>query len=489
LWREEEHVQLSEYPVPEIRVSDLAHAALDLALWGAPMGEGLSFLDPPPAAHVAQAQGVLKALGALTDDGRLTPHGRTMAGLPIHPRLAHMIIRGKKLGRGVAACELAAILEERDLLGGGAKADVDLASRIDAFRRGRGLAVGVHDRIAAQKRRLMDMVDIEDDREGDSECGILVALAYPERIARKRAARGGSYQLANGTIAVLPHGNLGREEFLAIADIDVGSGDAKIYLAASIKENELEGAFSEEILNEKEIEWNDVKRQVRARSVRKLGAVVLSEQPLEPTGEEITQALIEGIRRTGLQCLPWEKGSDRFRSRVQWVRRSIKEISEWPDLSDDALRASLENWLAPFLDRMWKLDQLQRLDLVEILRSMFNHQQLRDLDRLAPSQLLVPSGSRIALDYSPTDHPALSVKLQELFGLTETPRVGGGIIPVTIHLLSPAARPLAVTQDLRSFWQNVYPEIRKQLRARYPKHPWPENPMTATPTRRTIRKK
>jgi ATP-dependent helicase HrpB len=223
--------------------------------------------------------------------------------------------------------------------------------------------------------------------------------------------------------------------------------------------------------------------------VRKLGAVVLSEQPLEPTGEEITQALIEGIRRTGLQCLPWEKGSDRFRSRVQWVRRSIKEISEWPDLSDDALRASLENWLAPFLDRMWKLDQLQRLDLVEILRSMFNHQQLRDLDRLAPSQLLVPSGSRIALDYSPTDHPALSVKLQELFGLTETPRVGGGIIPVTIHLLSPAARPLAVTQDLRSFWQNVYPEIRKQLRARYPKHPWPENPMTATPTRRTIRKK
>ena len=489
LWREEEHVQLPKYPVPEIRVSDLAHAALDLALWGAPMGEGLSFLDPPPAAHLAQAQGVLKALGALTDDGRLTPHGRTMAGLPIHPRLAHMIIRGKKLGRGVAACELAAILEERDLLGGGAKADVDLASRIDAFRRGRGLAVGVHDRIAAQKRRLMDMVDIEDDREGDSECGILVALAYPERIARKRAARGGSYQLANGTIAVLPHGNLGREEFLAIADIDVGSGDAKIYLAASIKENELEGAFSEEILNEKEIEWNDVKRQVRARSVRKLGAVVLSEQPLEPTGEEITQALIEGIRRTGLQCLPWEKGSDRFRSRVQWVRRSIKEISEWPDLSDDALRASLENWLAPFLDRMWKLDQLQRLDLVEILRSMFNHQQLRDLDRLAPSQLLVPSGSRIALDYSPTDHPALSVKLQELFGLTETPRVGGGIIPVTIHLLSPAARPLAVTQDLRSFWQNVYPEIRKQLRARYPKHPWPENPMTATPTRRTIRKK
>ena len=488
LWREEEHMQLPEYPVPEIRVSDLAHVALDLALWGAPMSEGLAFLDPPPVAYLAQARGVLKALGALTDDGRLTPHGRTMAGLPIHPRFAHMIIRGKKLGRGADACELAAILEERDFMGGGAKADIDLASRIDVFRRGHGLAPGVRDRIAAQKRRLMDMVDIEDAGKGDSECGILVAFAYPERIARKRAEGGGGYQLANGTIAVLPPGNLGREEFLAIADVEAGSGDAKIYLAASIKESELEGAFSEEMLNEKEIEWNDAKRQVRARSVRKLGAFVLSEQPLEPKGEEIAQALIEGIRRNGMQCLPWEKESERFRSRVQWVRRSIKEASEWPDLSDGVLTTSLDNWLAPFLNGMWKLDQLQQLDLVEILRSMFNHQQLRDLDRLAPAQLPVPSGSRITLDYTPTDHPALSVKLQELFGLTETPRVGGGIIPVTIHLLSLAARPLAVTQDLRSFWQNVYPEIRKQLRARYPKHPWPEDPLTATPTRRTIRK-
>jgi ATP-dependent helicase HrpB len=399
-----------------------------------------------------------------------------------------MIIEGKKLGRGTAACELAAILEESDLLGGGAKADVDLALRVDAFRRGRGLMPGVHDRIAGQKRRLLEMLDIQEEREKDSELGILVAFAYPERIARKKPERGGQYQLANGTIAVLPHGNLAREEFLAIADVDAGSGDAKIYLAASIKESELEAAFSSEIVNEKEIEWNDVKRQVRARSVRKLGAVVLSEQSLELEGEEITRGLIEGIRRTGLQCLPWEQDSDRLRARVQWARRSVKEASEWPDLSDEALMASLESWLAPFLGGMWKLDQLERLDLIEILRAVFTHQQLRELDRLAPSQLQVPSGSRITLDYMPTDHPALSVKLQELFGLTETPRVGGGTIPVTIHLLSPAARPLAVTQDLRSFWQKVYPEIRKQLRARYPKHPWPEDPLTATPTRRTIRK-
>jgi ATP-dependent helicase HrpB len=488
LWREEEHAQLPEYPVPEIRVSDLAHAALDLALWRAPTGEGLSFLDRPLSANLVQAQGILKSLGALTADGRLTPHGRTMAALPIHPRFAHMIIKGKEIGRGAAACELAAILEERELLGTGAKADVDLASRIDAFRTGHGVTPGVRDRITAQKRRLMEMLDIHDERENNSECGILVAFAYPERIARKRPERLGQYQLANGTIAVLPQGNLAREEFLAIADVDAGSGDAKIYLAASIKESELESAFSDEIVNETEIEWNDAKQQVRARSVRKLGAVVLSEQSLKPAGEEITRSLIEGIRRTGLPCLPWEKESQQFRSRVQWVRRSIKDTSEWPDLSDETLTGSLERWLAPFLDGMWKLDQLQRLDLVEIFRGMFTHQQLRELNRLAPSQLLVPSGSRITLDYTPSDHPALSVKLQELFGLIETPRVGGGIIPVTIHLLSPAARPLAVTQDLRSFWEKVYPEIRKQLRARYPKHPWPEDPLTATPTRRTIRK-
>jgi ATP-dependent helicase HrpB len=488
LWREEEHAQLPEYPVPEIRVSDLAHAALDLVLWGAPTGEGLSFLDRPLSANLVQAQGILRSLGALTDDGRLTPHGRTMAALPIHPRFAHMIIRGKEIGRGAAACELAAILEERDLLGAGAKTDVDLTSRIDAFRYARGLTPGVRDRIAAQRRRLMEMLDIHNERENNSECGILVAFAYPERIARKRPERSGLYQLANGTIAVLPQGNLAREEFLAIADVDAGSGDAKIYLAASIKESELESAFSDEIVNETEIEWNDAKQQVRAKSVRKLGAVMLSEQSLEPAGERITRALIEGIRRTGLRCLPWEKESQQFRSRVQWARRSIKDTSEWPDLSDKTLTGLLERWLAPFLDGMWKLDQLQRLDLVVILRVMFTHQQLRELDRLAPSQLLVPSGSRITLDYTPTHHPALSVKLQELFGLTETPRVGGGTIPVTIHLLSPAARPLAVTQDLRSFWENVYPEIRKQLRARYPKHLWPEDPLTATPTWRTIRK-
>jgi ATP-dependent helicase HrpB len=490
LWTESEHEQLPEYPVPEIRVSDLANVALDLALWGTPTGEGLSFLDPPPKPHLAQAQTVLRGLGAMTDDGKLTAHGRSMAALPIHPRLAHMIIKGNEMGRGPEACELAALLEERDILAGGTKSDVDLESRIEAFHQSRGAIAGARDRVALQKRRLMEMMEIRGGHGKAEKAGLLIALAYPERIARKRAERFGSYQLSNGTTATLPSGSLlARKEFLAIADVDAGAGDAKIFLAAPVSEEDLEDVFADTLVQEKEVGWSDSETKVVFRRVRKLGAVILTEQSIEPAGEEITGALIEGIRRTGLHCLPWDKEADRFRARVQWARRILPEASELPDFSDEGLNATMDQWLAPFLGGKWRLQHLQRLQLAEILRSRLSPRQAHELDRLAPSQLHVPSGSHVSLDYTPTDHPALSVKLQELFGLTETPRVGAGRIPVTIHLLSPAARPLGVTQDLRSFWENVYPDIRKQLRARYPKHPWPEDPLTATPTRRTIKKR
>jgi ATP-dependent helicase HrpB len=486
LWTESEHAQLPDYPVPEIRVADLAHVALDLAFWGAPTGEGLLFLDPPPATNLTQAQAVLKRLGAMTDNGRLTPHGSAIAALPIHPRLAHMIIKGKQLGHGATACELAAILEERDSLFTGADKDVDLVARIDAVRRQSGQKRSVSERVASQSRRLMEMTDSAGvDKEGDAS-GLLLALAYPERIARKRPERSGSYQLSGGGVAALPAGTLlARSEYLAIADLEVGSETARIYLAASVSGSELESAFASEIVVEKEIEWSVTEKRVKARRLRKLGAVILRDELLELEGEEVVKALAEGIRRTGLHCLPWDKDAEHFRARVQWARGLLPEL---PDLSDEALESSIAEWLGPFLEGMWTLQHLQRLRLTEILQSRLSVNQLRELDRLAPSHLKVPSGSRIAVEYGASGYPALSVKLQELFRLTETPRVGGGTTPVTIHLLSPAGRPLAVTQDLHSFWQNTYPEIRKQLRARYPKHPWPENPLTATPTRRTLRK-
>lgn len=490
LWTEDTHAQLPDYPVPEIRVSDLAHVALDLALWGTPTGEGLGFLDPPPAPHLSQSQSVLRNLGALNTEGRLTQHGRTMADLPIHPRLSHMIIKGNELGFGSTACELAALLEERDSLPGGNKNDVDLASRMDALKTGRGVTRGAAERIAAQKSRLMEAINIKKEKTNEEKLGLLLAMAYPERISRRRPDRPGVYQLSGGTLAVLPAGSLlAREEFLAIADADIGSGDAKIYLAAPVQASELESAFSGDITTEEEIAWISDEQKVKARRVRKLGAVVLSEQQLEPSGEEVSRALIEGIRRSGLQCLPWDKETEQFRLRAEWTKKSIRLLFDLPDLTAEGLLGSLEGWLEPFLGGMWKLEHLQRLNLGKVLRTSFTPQQLRELDRLAPSHLQVPSGSHIALDYTPIDHPSLSVKLQELFGLTETPRIGGGSIPVTIHLLSPAARPLAVTQDLHSFWQNTYPEIRKQFRARYPRHPWPEDPLSAAPTRKTLKRR
>lgn len=488
-WTENEHTQLPEFPVPEVRTSDLAHLALDLAQWGTPAGEGLAFLDPPESVHLAQAQSVLRSLGALSDDGSLTPHGRTMARLPIHPRIAHMIIRGNELGHGASACELAALLEEREVTGGSPHQDANLESRVEEIRRGRELAAGASDRVAAQQKRLLETMEIRGQKSDTRHTGLLLALAYPERIARRKPDRRELYQLAGGTTAHLPSGSqLARSEFLVLADVDASASEAKIYLAAPINKTDLEEVFAAEIVEEKTVEWNSTDARVASRRLRKLGAVILDELPVEPRGDEIVRTLLEGVRRTGLHCLPWDRDSDRFRARVQWARRLVSGMSELPDLSDESLLTSMEKWLASFVEGMWKLEQLQRLDLVTIFRSLLSARQLYDLDRLAPSHLAVPSGSRISLEYTAAEHPSLSVKLQELFGLTETPRIAGGKIPVTIHLLSPAARPLAVTQDLRSFWQNVYPEIRKQLRARYPKHPWPENPLTAPPTRKTKRR-
>ncbi len=537
LWTERENEQLAQFPVPEIRSSDLAHLALDLALWGAPMGESLAFLDPPPPAHLSRARGLLTRLGAISAEGQLTEHGRMMAGLPIHPRLSHMIITARKQGLAAAACELAALLEERDLAAASGKNDADLAGRLEAVRSGRTIAPGVRDRILAQQERLMAMAGTESEkspamragsthqglssarrqsagpessgtarsaapahsaassrqpdaeRSAESACGLLLALAYPDRIARRRPERQGSYHLANGLIASLPAASpLAREEFLAIAEADAGAAEGKIYLAAPVSAAELEQFFADDIVVEEEVVWDGREKRVRARRRRKLGAVVLEEAPHESADVDVAGAMMEGIRRAGLHSLPWERDAERLCGRIQWARQNLAGLADLPDFSAENLLAGLENWLAPHLAGMWRLEQLQRLPLAAILAGRLTAQQRRDLERLAPSQIHVPSGSRIALEYPAEGAPVLAVKLQELFGLTETPRIGGGSVPVTIHLLSPAARPLAVTQDLRSFWQNTYPEIRKQLRARYPKHPWPEDPLTALPTRKTIRK-
>jgi len=490
LWMETEHEMLSKYPQPEIKTADLAPLTLDLVQWGTPDGAGLRFLDPPPPAHRAQAHTLLKSLGAVDQAGKLTSHGKAMSELPIHPRLAHMILRGKELGFGSLACDIAALLEERDILAGKKDTDIDLASRLHILYKQRAGDEGVRDRISSQSRRLKQLTGIrnESKEKEESAPGILLALAYPERVARRRDTKSNRYQMASGTISVLPSGSLlAREEFLAIGEADGIGAEVRVYLAAPITKEEIEQVFIDHVIEEEEIRWNTINETVIARRISRLGAVILSEQHIKPHGEKVISALIDGVKQLGIHCLPWDKDTRSLQQRSEWLRKYLSP-AQWPDLSDSNLINTVEEWLAPFLDGMWKKEQLSTLPLLTILQSKISQSLVRQINFLAPSHLKLPSGSIAALDYS-GDQPVLAVRLQELFGQIDTPKIFNGKVSVLIHLLSPARRPLAVTQDLHSFWTNVYPEIRIQMRSRYPKHIWPEDPLRAKPTNKTVRKK
>jgi ATP-dependent helicase HrpB len=487
LWMESEHEQLPDYPQPEIKVADLAQLALDFALWGTPNGENLNFLDPPPVPHLQQARTLLRQLDAIDDAGKLTPHGKLMSALPVHPRIANMLLRGKELGIGTMACDVAALLEERT--GASPNSDINLTEQLYGIAHRKKSDLNSDERVAMQSRRLRQMLDVRNEYSADetASAGILLALAYPERVARRRSQKDSRYLMAGGQTAVLPKGSLlAREEFLAIGEVDDANNDARAFLAAPLERSQIEKVFADDLLEKDEIRWNEKDRSVLARHVVTFGAVVLSEQSIEPHGEIILFAMIGGIRQMGIECLPWNKEAHVLQQRVQWLKKKSGTRDDFPDFSDTSLLASLEAWLAPFLDGIRRADQLQQLNLPEILQSRFTPQQWKDLERLAPSHLNLPSGSHMAVDYS-TEQPVLAVRLQELFGQIETPKILGGKAKVQIHLLSPAHRPLAVTQDLHSFWTNTYPEIRTQMRARYPRHVWPDDPLTATPTNKTKR--
>jgi ATP-dependent helicase HrpB len=489
LWTAAEHEMLPDYPIPEIKTADLASLALDFALWGTPNGENLRFLDPPPTPHLLQAQSLLKDIGAVDAAGKLTKHGRTMAELPLHPRLSHMILRGKEFGSGSFACDIAALLEERDIIAGKKDTDIDLDSRLHILHERQRTDEGVRERILFQSRRLKQLADIHPSKEKkEPSTGILLAFAYPERVARRRDTKSNRYQMTSGTTAILPSGSLlAREEFIAIGEVDGIGTEVRTYLAAPLTKEEIELVFIDSIIEEEEIRWNNADAAVIARRISRLGAVVLSEQHIKPHGEKVTSALIEGVKQLGIHCLPWDKDTRSLQQRSEWLRTYLAP-AQWPDLSDSNLINTAEEWLAPFLDGIWKKEQLSALPLLKILQSHITRSIIQQIDSLAPSHLKLPSGSIAALDYS-GNQPVLAVRLQELFGQIDTPKICNGKVSVLIHLLSPARRPLAVTQDLHSFWTTVYPEIRTQMRARYPKHVWPEDPLSAKPTNKTIRKK
>ncbi|MCX6122234.1 MAG: ATP-dependent helicase HrpB [Ignavibacteriales bacterium] len=489
LWTETEHAQLPEYPQPEIKTADLAPLALDFVLWGTSNGENLRFLDPPPPPHLLQAQSLLKDLGAVDGGGKLTKHGRSMAELPLHPRFSHMILRGKELGSGSLACDIAALLEERDIFSGKKDADIDLVSRLHILHEKQKTNEESLARVLSQSRRLKLLTNIQQSKEKmEDVIGILLALAYPERIACRRDIKNNRYQMASGTTAVLPNGSLlAREEFLAIGEVDGIGTEVRVYLAAPLAKKDLQNIFADDIIEEEEIRWSVSDDMVIARNVSRLGAIIISEQHIKPHGEKVSAAMVDGVRQLGLECLPWGKETRSLQQRSEWLRKNLDQI-DLPDISNAMLFKTLEDWLAPFLDAIWRRDQLQKLSLMDILHARFTFTQWQELERLAPTHLNLPSGSRIALDYS-SEQPVLAVRLQELFGQSDTPKICDGKINVLVHLLSPAHRPLAVTQDLHSFWTNTYPEIRTQMRARYPRHVWPDDPLTAKPTNKTVRRK
>ncbi|MGH7255780.1 MAG: ATP-dependent helicase HrpB [Nitrospirales bacterium] len=497
LWTEAEHRMLAPRRPPEILEADLAQLVLELAVWGTHDLRELSWLDLPPPGAVAQATDLLTRLGALDAEGRVTPHGRKMADLALHPRLAHMILSARPLGLGGLACEVAALLSERDLFRG--TCDADLRLRLDALHghveRAGGATI---DRAACQRARwAADRWRRQLNLEGTSlaqgdltRLGVLLAFAYPDRIAKRQPGGERRYLLANGRGAgFLEPDPMATEELLVIADLDGAAPWSRISLAVPISLDELETCCADQITQVDVVEWDERRQAVRARRQRQLGALVLEDRPVpKPDPAQVTAGLLQGIRQAGVPCLNWTKDSRQWRARVVFLRRAIGPEAGWPDVSDVALADRLEEWLGPFVEGLTRLDQVRRLDLAGPLQGWLSWAQQRDLDRLAPTHLTVPSGSRLRLDYESGDQPVLAVRLQEMFGCRETPRVAGGRVPVTVHLLSPAGRPVQVTQDLASFWASAYHEVRKDLRGRYPKHHWPEDPLSAEPTGRTKRK-
>ena len=480
LWTEEAQRGLLPFTPPEILDADLAPMALELAAWGTD-GTTLPWLTPPPPASLATARALLRDLGAIDAAGAITSHGRAMVRLGQHPRLAHLVLKGRELGQGRVAALLAAILSERDFLRlPPGQRDVDLRHRVDL-----ALAGKAPRQITEMARRLTPRQD--SGTPDVAMTGELLALAYPDRVGRRRPGSAGRYLLSGGRGVALPDGDaMSNEEFLVVADLDGSSQDARVFLAAPITPAGIEEAYADRIADEEVLRWNAQEGAVLARRQRRLGAVVLDDKPLaRPDPEKLKAAMIEGVRQMGLASLPWSDDLQGWRQRVAFLRQ---QDQHWPDLSDTALLAGLDDWLAPFLNDVSRRNHLSRIDLSAALRAMVPWDKQRDLDILAPTHIEVPSGSRIPIDYGNPAEPTLSVRLQEMFGLIDTPRIASGKVPVTIHLLSPARRPVQVTRDLASFWKSGYRDVKAELKGRYPRHYWPDDPLIAEATARVKRR-
>jgi ATP-dependent helicase HrpB len=497
LWPEHEQAALLERLPPEITDADLAPLALDLAAAGVHDPSMLRWLDTPNAARFAQARALLTQLGALDSEGRLTAHGRAMSALPLHPRLAHLLLVARDRGLGSLACDVAALLADRDILRSLSPmmgpAEADLRLRLEAMAHGPGAAgLAAHGlaadhgglrRVREEADQLRRALGVARAATDTHEAGLLVALAYPERVAMRRDGTAPRYVTRGGAGAVFAGAQgLSTAEWLAIAETDGANQDARIYLAAPLSEADVRRIAADGITTEDDVRWDAAAGRVRARRIERLGAIVIGSHPREADDPAlVARALTTYVAEHGLDALPWREGAREWQQRAAFARTIDAHI---PDVSDAALLASLDEWLLPALGERARHDALATFDVSGAIVHRLGWQGRAAVDRLAPTHLTVPTGSNVRVDYADLAAPMISVRVQEMFGLADTPTVGDGRVRVVITLLSPAHRPVQVTRDLGAFWKTSYAEVRKDLRGRYPKHPWPEDPLHAEPTRR-----
>lgn len=480
LWSKIEHGTRPAFAQPEITQVDLAGLTLELAVWGASDPSALRWLDAPPAPAVAEARALLTTLGALDDSGRVTDLGKAMAVLPLHPRLARMVVGGAEAGSGWLACLLAALLEDRDVLRGHPdEVPTDVGVRLDLLAdrdRRHPLADGRSLRTARRRaEELARRTGVSRGTVATDEAGAVLALAYPDRIAQARAVGSGRFRLRSGSGAWLPKTDpLAREPLLVVADLDGDRREARIRMAAAADGAGIAATFGDAIEESTITAWDKDRGDLVVRTERRLGGLVLARSEKRPDpGPETTAALVERVRATRLQALNWTTKALGARDRMRFLR--VHDGEAWPDLSDKHLIATLDDWLAPLLVGATGRRDLEKLDVPMALSTMLSFDQQMDLDRLAPPTVVVPSGRTVALDYG-EDPPVLAVRVQEMFGGVETPTVVGGRLPVVLHLLSPANRPIQITSDLAGFWEGSWQEVRKDMAGRYPKHDWPVDP-------------
>lgn len=515
LWTAQQQQRLVKHSVAEILHSDLSSLVLELANWGVQQVNELQWMDCPPDSAVTRAKSLLLQLNSIKDDGKITTHGRDMLRLGTHPRLAHMMLSAVVLQKAYHACLLASILTEKDLFLPKAEKSVDIQDRLNILwqlktsnnqHAGKGIDLQQCKRIIQTAddfyRRLKQCTHQASDDEPDYHFnGVLLAYAYPDRIAQQRNNHEARYLLTNGKGAVIPaHLQQYPHEYVVIANLDamqgrVGQGEAVIFLAAEITEAQLEEYFADLIEYQESIEWNEGQQRVEAKQTTRIGKIILQQQLT--TAEDkaaVYQCLLQAIKNKGINCLNWSAQAVNLKHRVQCINYYIESSStlrkqlnniELPDFSDEALLNSLDQWFRPHLSSENSIKQCQKLDVFNMLQSQLSWEQQQLVNQLAPEKITVPSGSAIKIDYIDPIQPVLAVRLQEVFGMFETPTILNGHCQLMMHLLSPARRPMQVTQDLHSFWQTTYHEVKKELRGKYKKHYWPDDPFTAQATSKT----